>query len=57
MAQICLDSLDVIPAFNGSNGITVPEIMKAGVFISVNGKQYQNTASLLKSDKTHDKII
>ncbi len=34
MAQIRLDGLDVIPAFNGSNGITVPEVMKAGVFVA-----------------------
>ncbi len=34
MAQIHLDGLDVIPAHNGSNGITVPEVKKAGVLIT-----------------------
>ena len=34
MAQTRLHSLDIVPALDGRNRITVPEVMKAGVFIA-----------------------
>ena len=34
MSQIGLHGLDIIPAFNGSHGITMSEVLKAGFFIA-----------------------
>ena len=34
VAQICLHGLDIVPAFDGCHGITMSEVMKAGVLIT-----------------------